>query len=161
MQRTISFTLSTLLCLSLLLVSGCGGGGDNAATSSGSSSTGGKGTPKDPKTAMTDAAKQLLTADKEYMSQAGFNGIPLEKRQGAATTYKTKANAVNLDGCPDDYKAAFVAFRQACIVVREAAISSNDVDMRLEEESQKAAQQFMEVCEKHGVDIRQISSEIE
>ena len=51
MQRTIRFFVSTLLCLSLLLVSGCGGG-DNAATSGGGSSStatsGGGGSKEHP-----------------------------------------------------------------------------------------------------------------
>ena len=154
MQKTIRFSLSTLLCLSLLFVSGCGG---------------------DPKTAMTEATKQLLTAiveaEKATDHPNGILGFPKETIQKVATTFKTKANAINFGGCPDDFKDAASAVRQAYITMFDTEAEHYDSILADPDAAETkfgsigqavftAMDRFKEVCEKHGVDLQQIGKEM-
>ena len=152
--------LSCLVALAITLTSGCA--------------------KKDPKTAMTEAANQLVAAveglGKEMQRLLPEDGACItnvdevfKEYQNIYATFQTKADAINLDGCFIEFKDAFVALKQTIIgygkfkatflpALRSAETSSQTEEVYSEMVGlvrlwQDAAEHFKAICQKLELDV--------
>jgi len=156
MQMTFKFFVPFILCLALLVVSGgCGGG------------NGGDETSKASNKAMTTAANQLVAADtkmKALMDKyPNPSSIPLEDFQQAFSVFKIDVNVISLDSCDEEFKDAFIAWRQSLVAELEFVLAflgdrrNPNTIAELQKSSHQeryAKTQFKAVCQKLELNIK-------